>query len=248
MIAIALLIGAALAAGITLPPEITIHDTPAGPAFADQGGLTLYVFDNDTEANVATCTGDCAKAWPPVRAARDAAPFDDWTLVARDDGAPQWAYKGKPLYRYALEQKPGMAFGDGGGAWNLALTSWQFLQRFSGRASAGPKPEPIPLPPAPGGITAQKSAQGAIFADHLGLALYVSDTACNARCGAEWQPLTAPLAAHAVGEWTIASRPGGARQWAYRGKPVYRCAKDTVKGETACDLGALGPWRAIKLP
>lgn len=236
-------VGAALAADIALPPEITIHDTPAGPAFADINGLTLYVFDNDTAANVATCVKECAKSWPPVRAGVDAKPFDEWSLVARDDGEPQWAYRGKPLYRYAFEQRSGMAFGDGGGSWNLALTSWQFLQRFSGRAAAGPKEDPIPLPPTPGGVTAQKTTQGPIFADHLGLALYVSDVDCDGSCGAEWLPLAAPLAAKSVGDWTIQ-----ARQWAYRGKPVYRCAKDTAKGETACDLGALGPWRAIRLP
>ncbi|MBM3514075.1 MAG: hypothetical protein FJX59_10210 [Alphaproteobacteria bacterium] len=242
MIGFAVLIGTALAADIALPPEITIHPTPPGPAFADVNGLTLYVFDRDEEPNVSMCTGDCATAWPPVRASTDAKPFGDWTLVPRTDGAPQWTYRGKPLYRYALEQKPGMAFGDGGGEWNLALASWQFLQRNTGRAAAGAKEEALSFPPAPGGITAQKSAQGAVYADHLGMTLYVSDADCGSTCGTEWLPLAAPMAAHAVGDWTIKSR-----QWAYLGKPVYRCAKDQAKGETTCDLGALGPWRAIKV-
>ena len=43
-------------------------------------------------------TGDCAKAWPPVLAAKDAKAFGDWTLIKREDGTNQWAYRGKPVY------------------------------------------------------------------------------------------------------------------------------------------------------
>jgi predicted lipoprotein with Yx(FWY)xxD motif len=33
-------------------------------------------------------------------------------LVTRDDGSKQWAYKGKPVYTYAKDSKPGEATGD----------------------------------------------------------------------------------------------------------------------------------------
>lgn len=227
---------------IALPPEITVHATPPGDVFADVDGLTLYVFDRDTEPNVSVCVDACAKAWPPVRARADAAPFGDWTLVPRTDGAKQWAYKGKPLYRYALEQKPGWALGDGGGAWNLALTSWVFIQRNTGRPAAGPPPEPPPaLPPVPAGVTGQKSPQGVVFADHRGLTLYAVDQ--PAKDGA---PLKAPLAAQPVGDWTVIDNDDGTRQWAFRAKAVFTCGKDAKPGDTACDLGAIGPWHALK--
>lgn len=238
-----LLISAALAAEppARRPPEITVHMTPPGEVFADRDGLTLYVFDRDTEPNVSTCVDACAQAWPPVRAGADAMPFDDWTLVDRKDGARQWAYKGKPLYRYAMEQKPGWAAGDGGGAWNLALTSWIPIQRNTGRAAAGPPPEaPIALPPVPAGVTGQKSARGPVLADHRGLTLYAVEQ--QVKDGA---PLRAPLAALPVGEWTVIDGPDGARQWAYRAKAVYTCAKDKKPGDTECDLGAIGPWHAL---
>ena len=38
------------------------------------------------------------------------------SLVARDDGSKQWAYRGRPLYRWKLDHKPGDAGGDGSAA------------------------------------------------------------------------------------------------------------------------------------
>jgi len=37
----------------------------------------------------------------------------DWTVITRDDGSRQWAYKGKPLYFWAKDAKPGDRTGDG---------------------------------------------------------------------------------------------------------------------------------------
>jgi predicted lipoprotein with Yx(FWY)xxD motif len=39
----------------------------------------------------------------------------------RDDGAKQWAYKGKPLYTWAKDTKPGDITGDGvNNVWHIA--------------------------------------------------------------------------------------------------------------------------------
>lgn len=44
-----------------------------------------------------------------------------WTVVARDDGRRQWAYKGKPLYLWAKDQEPGDATGGRfRGVWHVA--------------------------------------------------------------------------------------------------------------------------------
>ena len=39
-------------------------------------------------------------------------PAGAYTIVMRDDGARQWAYKGKPVYTYQADQKPGDRAGD----------------------------------------------------------------------------------------------------------------------------------------
>ena len=37
----------------------------------------------------------------------------DFSIITRDDGAKQWAAKGKPLYHWSKDSKPGDRTGDG---------------------------------------------------------------------------------------------------------------------------------------
>jgi predicted lipoprotein with Yx(FWY)xxD motif len=85
-------------------------------------GMTLYTFDRDEAGSgKSVCNGPCAQNWPPLMAAADAKASGDWTIVTRDDGSKQWAYKGKPLYLWAKDQKPGDKTGDGfNNAWRVA--------------------------------------------------------------------------------------------------------------------------------
>ena len=85
---------------------------------ADASGRTLYTFDKDA-ANASTCNADCAVMWPPFLAPADAGVKGDFGLVSRADGSQQWSHKGKPLYLYAGDSKPGEANGEGrGGVWH----------------------------------------------------------------------------------------------------------------------------------
>ena len=95
--------------------------TPKGPALIDAKNMTLYTFDKDS-AGKSACNGTCAANWPALTAAPGSAASGDWTVVTRDDGTTQWAYKGKPLYTFAKDTKPGDANGDGvfNGAWHIA--------------------------------------------------------------------------------------------------------------------------------
>ncbi|MBU1361270.1 MAG: hypothetical protein KKC85_13605 [Gammaproteobacteria bacterium] len=76
-------------------------------------GMTLYTFDNDVAGSgKSACNGPCAGLWPPVMADADAKPEGDMTIITRDDGAKQWAYKGKPVYLYKTDAKAGDKTGD----------------------------------------------------------------------------------------------------------------------------------------
>ena len=90
--------------------------------FANADGMTLYTFDKDAAGSgKSTCNGPCAANWPPLMAAADAGASGDWTIITRDGGGKQWAYKGKPLYRWIKDQKAGDRTGDGfNNAWRLA--------------------------------------------------------------------------------------------------------------------------------
>lgn len=80
----------------------------------NEAGMTLYTFDKDAVGSgKSVCNGPCAKIWPPLMAGADAAPSGDYSLVTRDEGGRQWAYKGKPLYLWSKDQKPGDKTGDG---------------------------------------------------------------------------------------------------------------------------------------
>lgn len=78
------------------------------------GQMTLYTFDKDSVGSgKSVCNGPCATNWPPLMAASDAGAQGDWSVVTRDDGSKQWAYKGQPLYYWVKDQKPGDTTGDG---------------------------------------------------------------------------------------------------------------------------------------
>jgi predicted lipoprotein with Yx(FWY)xxD motif len=59
----------------------------------------LYTYDRDGSL-VSRCVEGCASAWPPLLATigKVGEKVGDWTIIARDDGRQQWAYKGHPAY------------------------------------------------------------------------------------------------------------------------------------------------------
>lgn len=102
--------------------------TTGGPAAVSGGmltganGMTLYTFDKDTAGSgKSVCNGPCATNWPPLMAADSDSARGDYGIVVRDDGKKQWSYKGKPLYYWVKDQKPGDKTGDGfNNVWRIA--------------------------------------------------------------------------------------------------------------------------------
>lgn len=94
----------------------------SGGALVGPNGMTLYTFDRDTaNAGKSACNGPCATNWPPLFADDAAKAAGDWSVVVRDDGRKQWAFKGKPLYYWAKDMKAGDRTGDGfNGVWHTA--------------------------------------------------------------------------------------------------------------------------------
>jgi predicted lipoprotein with Yx(FWY)xxD motif len=95
-------------------------DTAKGKALVDLNGMTLYVSDRDTGGK-SRCNAQCIVNWPPLIADTDAQASGSFSFISRDDGRKQWAYKGKPLYTWAKDKRPGDATGDGvNNVWHLA--------------------------------------------------------------------------------------------------------------------------------
>lgn len=109
------------------PAEVAVRGTELGPTFVTAQGMTLYMIvqyrwnpaANNTPRHsgpspgIAACSGDCTRLWVPLPAPADARPAGDWSVVTRDDGIRQWAWKGHPLYSYARDARPGDALGEG---------------------------------------------------------------------------------------------------------------------------------------
>ena len=100
----------------------TVAENAKGKILIDSKGMTLYTFDRDTTPGKSVCNGPCATNWPPLMATATSTSSGDWTVVTRDDGSKMWAYKGKPLYTWIKDTKPGEMTGDGfaNNAWHVA--------------------------------------------------------------------------------------------------------------------------------
>ena len=119
-----LLVGAislAAISGASAASPARTATTTKGPTLTDARGMSLYTFDKDSDGKSA-CNGPCATNWPALKAEASDTAGDNYSVITRDDGSRQWAYKGKPLYTFAKDQKAGDITGDGflNGAWHLA--------------------------------------------------------------------------------------------------------------------------------
>jgi predicted lipoprotein with Yx(FWY)xxD motif len=115
----------ALASLLTACASMMTAQAPAKVAdgvFVGANGMTLYTFDRDAMGSgKSACNGPCAANWPPLMASASDGGSGDWSIVTRDDGGRQWAYKGKPVYFWVKDAKAGDRTGDGvNNVWHLA--------------------------------------------------------------------------------------------------------------------------------
>lgn len=122
VLAIAILTTAALATKDVYTVNVT-NNKNLGDYMTNGTFFTLYYFLNDTPGNgISHCSGTCAQNWPPfyvedLNVNPELNP-DDFTVLTRDDGKKQIAYKGWPLYLYMGDTKAYQTNGQGvNGAW-----------------------------------------------------------------------------------------------------------------------------------
>jgi predicted lipoprotein with Yx(FWY)xxD motif len=102
----------------SFPAQVT--KTDKGQTLVNVKGMTLYTYDKDRNGQ-SSCNGTCAKSWPPLLATTASSASGNWSIITRSDGSKQWAYKGKPLYTWSKDTKPGDTTGDGiKAAWHVA--------------------------------------------------------------------------------------------------------------------------------
>ena len=103
-------------ASIVVSVAAAAADAPtklAGGVLVAASGMTLYTFDADkANSGKSVCNGPCAGLWPPLAAVTNDQPASPYSVVMRDDGSRQLAYKGRPVYFYKVDQKSGDWLGD----------------------------------------------------------------------------------------------------------------------------------------
>lgn len=203
------------------PPGFGILKGPRGHLLVDSKRMTLYFSDDDSPRHSA-CEGACARTWQPAEAwSLATATAADWTLIERRDGTHQWAYRGRPLYRYANDFNPGEVGGSGVQGWHPVV-----LQ---------------PPPPLPDWITLQESDGGLLYATAAGKTIYMWDLtrprgfgigfAREMESPEAWDPLLANASEKPVGRFSIVTNDAGQRQWTYKGMLLFTHKLDREAGD-----------------
>ena len=122
------------------PPPGAVHvaSSKYGPILVDAQGNTLYLFLADTHGR-STCTGSCAKVWPPLRESASTksgagvAPAL-MSTVPRGDGTAQVVYHKHPLYTMVADKRPGQTAGQ------AFLGTWFVVSPHGNAVTGGVKP------------------------------------------------------------------------------------------------------------
>jgi predicted lipoprotein with Yx(FWY)xxD motif len=120
----------------TARATLTARASAYGRILFDGRGFALYAFTADRRGHSA-CSGACARAWPPYVVTgrlRAGAGVDRALMgtIRRADGTRQVTYKGRPLYYYVGDRRPGQVFCQDvfefGGLWLVVRPSGRLVQ------------------------------------------------------------------------------------------------------------------------
>lgn len=91
-------------------------------------------------------------------------------------------------------------------------------------------------------MPASVHAMNGMLTDAKGMTLYTWDndkeankSSCNGMCLMNWPSLAAAATDKDMGDWKVITRDDGAKQWSYKGKPLYYFVMDAAAGEKKGD-------------
>ncbi|MFF2271107.1 hypothetical protein ACFVTX_02475 [Agromyces sp. NPDC058136] len=102
---------------------LTTADSELGEIVVDGEGMTVYMFDTDTQGgDASSCEGQCAANWPAVTTDSDTPEVEGVTgevgTITGVDGKTQLTLDGWPLYTFAGDSAAGDTNGQGvNGVW-----------------------------------------------------------------------------------------------------------------------------------
>jgi predicted lipoprotein with Yx(FWY)xxD motif len=229
--------------GLQLPAGLMVKEVPDAAAFVlvDRHSHTLYAVDPKSRREVEKCNATTCKQWEAVAAPQLATAIGDFSIIERDDGVRQWAYRDHALYSYDGDLAPGYANGiDADRRLTVASVTRYYM---------------------PAGVMLQSSpGQGRVLATADGMTLYRRDgyifqsggghslrrgqparpavgrdIGTDPRCGdcekASWHPFLAAADAQPSGFWNVATRADGRKQWVYQGYALWTYSGDKKPGD-----------------
>ena len=236
-----------------LPPGFKVEYSHVGIRLVTDEDRSIYAYDKDRPEAVA-CIGECADTWRPLLAPQLAQSEGEWTVIERAPGVRQWAFRGKPLYVYELDETTDDLGGSDVPGWSNVYAQL--------------------TPPFPPEFKPQDTIGGTLLADSRGLPIYYyncsddsqDQLSCEtpedtqvyrlAMCGGgDWEKclvnwpyvIAAENAESPSRLWSIleidprtgrraeAGDPEALRVWAYRDRPVYTYGLDKKPGDVHGD-------------
>lgn len=215
---------------IKTPPGIKIEPTTRGYVLTDAARMTLYAPNTDNADTQACIETSCGVEWKPQMASWAANGFGDWSVIDREDGVRQWAYKEQPLFRYENDIAPRETNGhelqiaDAAGVWQAVVLE--------------------PRPTRPDWVRAHVTDGGVMLANQDSKTIYTFDPSklrgvfaqtaydCEIDCfEEEWVPVLASSDDVAPGgKWAIFELSDGRRIWAFNGKRLFTNTRDQTDG------------------
>ena len=217
-----------------------------GSFLTDQNGMTLYLYQKDTNG-ASTCFGGCLAAWPALLTngapvAGDPSITGQLGITTRPDGSQQVTYNGAPLYYFLKDKNAGDTTGQGvGSVWYVVPPS---PTTSAATATTAPTTAAIATPTGPATLkVAQNATLGSFLVDQNGMTLYIftKDTAgvstCSGGCPATWPALLtngAPVLGDPsiTGQLGVITRSDGSQQVTINDMPLYYYSKDMAAGDT----------------
>ncbi|MCD2442688.1 hypothetical protein LQ757_10430 [Agromyces sp. SYSU K20354] len=97
---------------------LTTAQSSLGEIVVDGEGMTVYMFDNDTQgADASVCEGECATNWPAVTTDSESPEVEGVTgevgTITGVDGSTQVTLNGWPLYYFIGDEAAGDTNGQG---------------------------------------------------------------------------------------------------------------------------------------
>jgi predicted lipoprotein with Yx(FWY)xxD motif len=153
-VALGALSAAALAGGPAPSVKTSVNKKLSETIVVNPAGRTLYALSPETTHHLLCREAYCLELWPPlilrhgVKLREGRGVHGKLGLLRRSGGRMQITLRGKPLYLYWEDHRPGDARGEGlqsfGGTWHAVTAAASVTAPASTPAPAAPAPAPTP--------------------------------------------------------------------------------------------------------